>query len=92
MSVRLQDPGETRTYSNEWAADLSTENSPAETVDTRQWTIDPDASPSLLEDAAAETVTVSDLDAGTVYRLTEQVTTTEGRVLEKAIIIRCEER
>ena len=84
---QTQDPGDTLTWSNDWTDFLASGDS----ISSRVWTIDPDTSPSLLSGITGATVTVAGLTAGTVYSLTEKITTANGVVAERSTTIRCEE-
>ena len=81
-----QAPGGTLTWSHDWSDFLAA----GETIASRVWTIDPDESPTLLADTTAAAVTVAGLAAGTVYRLTETVTTSAGVIAPRAIVIRAD--
>lgn len=89
MAYELAHPSEKLTFSNDWTADLVG----AETVASRLWTVDPEegspAQPSLTG-ATGATVTIAEMRAGIVYRLTEKVTTSAGRILTRSTTIRCE--
>lgn len=84
----LVDPNDQLTWSHDWSDFLAVGDS----IASRQWTIDPDASPTLLASATSATVTAGPLDAGNVYRLSEKIATANGEIAERAIVIRCEER
>lgn len=86
----LMDPSDSLNFSNDWSDFLVA--SPAETISSRLWTIDPDASPSLLSNTTTASVQVAGLSKGNVYRLSEKITTSNGNTKETDITIRCEER
>lgn len=85
-----QDPNDDLNYQNDWTDFLVA--SPAETIASRVWTIDPDSSPTLLANITSAAVQVSGLTKGVVYRLSEKITTSNSNVAERSITIRCEER
>ncbi len=84
---QVQDPADTLDWSNDWTDFLAGGDS----ISSRLWTIDPDTSPSLLTGATNAAVKVAGLTAGTVYALSEAITTANGIVGERSIVIRCEE-
>lgn len=88
MGYELQAPGDSLTWQHDWSDFLAE----GETITGRQWTIDPDGSPTLLSTATAAAVTVAGLSAGVVYRLTETITTSAGNVAARSFTIRCEKR
>jgi hypothetical protein len=88
MALKPQDPNSTATWQHDWSAELAS----GETIASRQWSIDPDSDPTLLSNATAETVTVSGLTAGVVYKLSERVVTSAGNALERGFTIRCDDR
>ena len=81
---QVQDPSDTLTWSNDWTDFLTGGDS----ISSRVWTIDPDVSPTLLSGITGATVTVAGLTAGTVYSLTEKITTANGVIAERSIVIR----
>ncbi len=87
MPFKLMDPSDSLAWSHDWASFLADGDS----VASQLWTIDPDSSPTLLTTPTQAIVTVSGLSAGTVYRLSEKMTTGNGEVGERSLTIRCEE-
>ena len=85
----LMDPDENLNWSNDWSTNFLVSG---ETISSRVWTLDPDASPTLLSSATVAAVRVSGLTAGVVYQLKEKVSTTNSNDGERSITIRCEER
>jgi hypothetical protein len=85
MPLKVMDPSDKLNWSHNWIDFLASGDS----ISSRQWTIDPDASPTLLSNATAESVTVDNLTAGVVYRLSEKITTTNGFNGERSLTIRC---
>ena len=84
---QVQDPGETLDYSQSWTDFLALGDS----ISSRQWTIDPDSSPTLLTNATTATVRVAGLTYGADYVLTEKITSANGIVAERSITIRCDQ-
>lgn len=90
MSVRLKDPQETIDYAVDWSDFLAT----GETISASTWSLS-STSMSLGTLAATTTTTaafVTGGTVGTVYRLTNKITTNQTRVAERSVIIRVEER
>ena len=85
---RLMDPSDSLTWQHDWSDVLAD----GETIASRQWTADPDSSPSVLSSATSEAVTVARLVLGFAYRISEEITTSAGNVHERSITIRCEHR
>lgn len=86
----LQDPNATVRWQNDWTAFLG-EN---ESISSRVWSISPmlpgtPLSPVLANETTA-IVSVSGLEAGKVYHLTERATMLSGSIEEQTIVIRCE--
>jgi hypothetical protein len=88
----LMDPNDNLNWSNDWTDFLNATTSPVESITARLWTIDPDASPTLLSNTTTAAVRVAGLTKGTVYRLSEKITSSQSNVAERSITIRCEER
>jgi hypothetical protein len=84
---QIQDPGDTLDWSNDWTDFLAGGDS----ISSRQWTINPDTSPTLLTNATTAAVKVAGLTKGLTYILTEAITTANGVVGERSIVIRCED-
>ena len=84
---QVQDPSDTLDWSNDWTDFLADGDS----ISSRQWTIDPDASPTLLTNPTAAAVIVAGLTVGTIYALSEKITTANGIIGERSITIRCEQ-
>ena len=84
MTYNPQRPDEKLEYQFDWTDWLS--GSPAETISSRLWTIDP-AGPTLA-DITTAVVTVSGLEFGKIYRIQEAVTTDLDQIGARAITIR----
>ena len=94
MPYRLIDPDETLDYACDWSAFLADGGSPADSIQSSAWSVDP-AGPTLSGASVAGAVArvfVSGAEAGQVYRLTNSVTTTLGRIAERSWTLRCENR
>lgn len=95
MSYQLIDPDSRLDFQFNWT-DWLESSSPAQVIDTRQWSIAPlngtsPETPALTNDTTA-TVTVRGMQAGKVYRLTEHITTTAGLEDDRTIVLRCDNR
>ncbi len=84
----LMDPSDNLNWSNDWDDFLAV----GETISSQVWTLDPDASPTLLSNTTTSAVQITGLTAGVVYRLSEKITTSASNDGERSITIRCEER
>ena len=98
--VILKDPGSEVDYTHNWAAKYLDSSSPAETLSTSAWSIEP-APPSPV---AGELTVASDSNTttaataffaggvvGKVYRAINRVTTSGGRTEDFTLVIRVEE-
>ena len=84
-----QDPNdEAVDYQHDWSDFLASGDS----ISSRVWSIDPDASPSYLSQITSAAVFVGNLDLGVVYVLSEKITTANGVIAQRSITIRCEEK
>lgn len=94
MSFYLKDPGATLDYSIDWGAQYLAE---FETIATSDWSVIP-VEPGGLGIAASSfeplisTVSVEGGVAGHVYRVVNRISTVEGRIDERSITIRVEDR
>ncbi len=94
MPYRLIDPGETLDYSCDWTAFLEDAGSPTDAVQTSAWSIVP-AGPMLSGEglgANVASVFVAGATLGQVYRLSNKITTLQGRTAERSVTLRCENR
>ena len=93
MTFLLKHPDATLDYAVDWGADYLA----GETLATSDWSIEPDE-PGGVAFAAGEfdllvaTATVSGGLPGRIYRLTNHVTTTDGRDDSRSIMLRVEKR
>ena len=87
MTIRLMDPSDKLSWSHDWADFLADGDS----ISSRTWTIDPDASPTLLSDTTLAAVVVDGLTAGVSYRLAEKIVTANGEEAERSLTIICED-
>ncbi len=93
MTMKLQTAGGKLTWSFDWTTNyLDQTTSPVETIDSRQWSINPDASPTHLSNATSATVTVDNLVFGNTYILTEFIVTSAGVEEEQSLTIVCGQR
>lgn len=86
MSTYLVDPSSKLPWSHDWASWLSAGDS----IASRVWTISP-AGPTLTNETT-DTVTAESWASGKTYRLAEKVTTANGAIGERSIIIRVADR
>ncbi|MCH8037854.1 MAG: hypothetical protein IIC53_12145 [Proteobacteria bacterium] len=94
MPYRLIDPDETLDYSCDWTAFLEDAGSPTDAIQTSAWSIVP-AGPTLSGErlgANVASVFVAGTALGRVYRLTNQISTLQGRTAERSVTLRCENR
>ncbi|WP_265561931.1 phage fiber-tail adaptor protein [Sphingomicrobium arenosum] len=93
MTLVLKDPGAKLDYLVDWGADYLGED----VVAASHWAISPEEEGGVaivgetFDDASA-TVTVAGGVAGRRYRLSNRVTTSSGRVDERSLLLRVEER
>lgn len=92
MAYRLVDPDSVLDWQHDWTDSLAQGVS----ISSRQWSITPSNGTSpetpTLSGSTTATVTVSGLQAGKVYRLTEHIVTTNGLEDERTIVLRCDQR
>lgn len=92
-AYRLQDPDETLHYSIDWDDGWLPSG---ETIASATWAITPTGPTvtDLGEDGTAtiSSAEVSGLTRGTVYRLTNTVTSSGGEIGERSLVIRCDHR
>ncbi len=94
MPYRLIDPDETLDYSCDWSAFLDDGGSPGDAIQSSAWSTAP-SGPTLSGEGISGNVTtvfVSGALPGRVYRLTNSVTTDQGRTAERSVTLRCENR
>ncbi|HUS97121.1 MAG TPA: hypothetical protein VMX97_10310 [Hyphomicrobiaceae bacterium] len=88
----LVDPASVLDWQHDWTDWLAA----GDTIASRTWAIDPsnEGTPAtpVLSGEASQTVIVSGLVAGRVYRLTEHVVTTNGVEADRTIVLRCDNR
>ena len=94
MSLLLKDPGAVLDYSIDWGAQYLGEG---ELLATSDWSVAPDepggvAIASSQFEPLTATVTAAGGIAGHIYRLANRITTAEGRVDERSIVVRVENR
>ena len=94
MPYRLIDPDETLDYSCDWTAFLEDAGSPTDAVQTSVWSIVP-SGPTLSGerlDGAVASIFVAGAALRRVYRLSNKITTLQGRTAERSLTLRCENR
>lgn len=93
MTFLLKHPDATLDYAVDWGADYLS----GEALATSDWTIEPDEPGGIsltgnIFDLLVATATVSGGTTGRIYRLTNHVTTTDGRDDSRSIMLRVEKR
>ena len=93
MTLLLKDPEARLDYSVDWGADYLS----GDALASSDWTVSPDEPGGLSlvssrADLLVATAQVSGGIAGRVYRLTNHVTTAEGREDSRSIMLRVEKR
>lgn len=93
MTFLLKHPDATLDYAVDWGADYLS----GEALATSEWSVEPDgpggvAIATSTFDLLVATVTVSGGATGDIYRLTNHVTTTDGRDDSRSIMLRVEKR
>jgi hypothetical protein len=93
MTFLLKHPNATLDYAVDWGADYLS----GEALATSDWSIAPDEPGGMTVvssafDLLVATATVAGGAAGNIYRLTNQVTTTDGRNDSRSILLRVEKR
>lgn len=93
MTFLLKHPDATLDYAVDWGTDYLS----GEALATSDWSVEPDgpsgvAIATSAFDLLVATVTVSGGRVGDIYRLTNHVTTTDGRDDSRSIMLRVEKR
>jgi hypothetical protein len=94
MSFLLKDPGAVLDYSIDWGAEYLGEG---ELLAASSWSVVPSEPDGIAVagrgfDSSTSTVKASGGVAGRLYRLVNLVTTGSGRIDERSIVIRVEDR
>ena len=94
MSLILKDPGAALDYEIDWGADYLVEG---DTLLESGWTVFPEMTDGVRVESAAFSPTVARVSVrggaqGRVYRLTNRVTTINGRSDARSIMLRVEMR
>ena len=94
MSFHLKDPGATLDYSIDWGSQYLAE---FELLASSDWTVIPDEPGGITVvgssfDPLISTVSAQGGIAGHIYRLVNRISTLEGRVDERSVTIRVEDR
>jgi hypothetical protein len=94
MSIHLKDPGATLDYSIDWGAQYLAE---FEALATSDWSVVPDEPGGVTVagssfEPSTSTVSAAGGIAGHIYRVVNRISTVEGRVDERSITIRVEDR
>jgi hypothetical protein len=93
MSYYLKDPGAAIDYRIDWSAGYLA----GQTIADSLWSVAPDEAGGLVASGGEEgpgrtTATLSGGIAGHVYRVTNRITLSDGRVDERTLTLRVEER
>jgi hypothetical protein len=93
MTLLLKDPRAVLDYAVDWGAEYLGEEQLAQS----SWSVDPDEPGGLFVadshfDPAISTVKAAGGNAGRVYRLTNEVLLSSGRVDSRSIVLRVEQR
>ena len=93
MTLLLKDPGAALDYMIDWGAEYLDGDMLAES----EWSVSPDEPGGVTIagsgfDATTSTVKAAGGAAGSIYRLGNRVTLQSGRVDERSIVVRVEER
>ncbi len=99
MTYPLIDPSEDLDYTFDYGPFVDDGGSPSDTILTSKWVITPQSgSPqtpdlhSAAKTADTTTIFVKNATVGEIYRLTNTVTTNDGRTAQRSLTIRCEQR
>jgi len=86
MTLKAQSPEDVLS----WALDFETEFlDDDDDAATYAWTVDPDDSPTLLASANQLNVDLSNLEWGTVYRLSLKIVSDDGVEAQRSIAVVC---
>jgi hypothetical protein len=93
MTLLLKDPGAVLDYSIDWGADYLD----GDMLAGSEWSVEPDEPGGVTVagsdfDATSSSVKAAGGAAGSIYKLVNRVTLQSGRVDERSIVIRVEER
>lgn len=94
MSFLLKDPDAVLDYTIDWGADYLASD---ELLAASEWSVIPDEQGGITVegndfDASTSTVKAGGGIAGRIYRLVNRVTTAAGRIDERSIVLRVEDR
>jgi len=99
MPYKLIDPDERLDYACDWSAFLADGGSPPDALASSEWLIFPqDGSPPAPTLSGAQVsgavagVFVAGCAAGRTYRLTNRVTTAQGRAADRSFTLLCRNR
>ncbi len=99
MAYLLIDPQETLDYTCDWGPFLDEGGSPSDVIATSSWSVAPQIgspqAPDLSDStntARTATIKVTNATLGQIYRLSNRITTNQGRTAERSITLRCENR
>jgi hypothetical protein len=82
--MRLIDPAETRSFTQDWSDWLDTE-----TISTSSWAVTPTATTAgATNTTTTATVKLSACSHGQMYQLTNTITTSGGQTAQRSITVR----
>lgn len=88
MAILLFDPAEKLDYTIDWSTALG-----EDTISSSTWAVTP-SGPTLSGSDHGDTTATVFIQSGTdglIYRLVNTIVTADGRTLQRAIILRCED-
>ena len=94
MSIFIKDPDASVDYTIDWSGGYL---QPGETIAASGWAVDPQETGGvgIAGDAASDvmvTVTLTDGVFGHLYRVTNRITTSEGRTDDRSLLVRIAEQ
>ena len=94
MTLLLKDPQAVLDYAIDWGVDYLGED---DILTASAWSVDPDEAGGVqvVGSSAGDTIATAQVNggiAGRIYRLSNRVTTLNGRTDERSIVIRVEKR
>ena len=99
MSYRLIDPQDTTDWTCDWSVFLDDVGSPSDVISTSSWSITPQVGSPQAPDlsnsrisGAKTTIDVTGAVLGQVYRLSNTITTVQGRTKDESFTLRCDHK
>lgn len=88
----IKDPGSTADFSIDWS-DLLGESSPVDTISSSSWTVDNDA--TITAQSSTDTTATAWISGGNdrkYCQLTNEVETTAGRIYQRTVAVKIQQR